>query len=59
MAVLQIKQTKSSIDRCEKQKVTLRSLGLRKLNQTVEKEATPQVLGMIKVVQHLVEVKEL
>ena len=59
MAVLQIKQTKSSIDRCEKQKVTLRSLGLRKLNQTVEKVATPQVLGMIKVVQHLVEVKEL
>ena len=59
MAVLQIKQTKSSIDRCEKQKVTLRSLGLLKLNQTVEKEATPQVLGMIKVVQHLVEVKEL
>ena len=59
MAVLQIKQTKSSIDRCEKQKVTLTSLGLRKLNQTVEKEATPQVLGMIKVVQHLVEVKEL
>jgi large subunit ribosomal protein L30 len=38
------------------QKATIKALGFRKLNQVIEKEATPQILGMVKKVQHLVEV---
>lgn len=56
MATIKIKQVKSGIDRPERQKRTLRALGFRKLNQVVEKEATPQVLGMIDKVSHLIEV---
>lgn len=58
MAVIKIKQVKSTIKRPAVQKATIKALGFRKLNQTVEKEATPQVLGMIKKVQHLLEVVE-
>ena len=50
------KQVKSRINRPARQKKTLDALGLRKLNQVVEKEDTPQVLGMINQVRHLVEV---
>lgn len=56
MATIKIKQVKSGIDRPERQKRTLRALGFKKLNQTIEKEATPQVLGMIHKVSHLVTV---
>ncbi len=56
MATIKIKQVKSGIDRPERQKRTLRALGFKKLNQTLEKEATPQVLGMIDKVAHLVTV---
>ncbi len=56
MAKILIKQVKSRINRPERQKRTLDALGLRKMNQVVEKEATPQVLGMINQVRHLVEV---
>jgi len=59
MARIKITQTKSSIDRSKSQKVTLLTLGLRTINASVEKEATPQILGMVNKVQHLVEVKEL
>jgi len=52
-----IKQVKSKIDRPEGQKRTLHALGLRKMNQVVEKEATPQILGMIEKIKHLVEVE--
>lgn len=58
MAKLKIKQVKSSIDRSKRQKDTLKALGLRKINHTVEQEGTPQILGMIKKVQHLVVVEE-
>lgn len=54
-----IKQVKSGIDRPEVQKRTLKALGLRKLNHSVEKEATPQIMGMIARVQHLVTVENL
>ncbi|MBL7883700.1 MAG: 50S ribosomal protein L30 [Bacteroidia bacterium] len=54
MATIKIKQIKSGIDRPERQKRTLRALGFTKLNQTLEKEATPQILGMVKKVEHLV-----
>ncbi|MDZ4756957.1 MAG: 50S ribosomal protein L30 [Bacteroidota bacterium] len=54
MAKIRIKQIKSKIDRPENQKRNLEALGLRKLNQTVEHEATPQILGMLRKVSHLV-----
>ena len=53
-----IKQVKSGIDRPERQKRTLKALGLRKMNHSVEKEATPQIMGMIRAVQHLVLVEK-
>jgi large subunit ribosomal protein L30 len=56
MAKIKIKQVKSGIDRPKKQKLTLQALGLKRMNQVVEKDATPQVLGMVAKVQHLVEV---
>ncbi|MCB0657725.1 MAG: 50S ribosomal protein L30 [Saprospiraceae bacterium] len=59
MAKLRITQVKSGIDRSKRQKATLEALGLRKLHQTVEHEATPQVKGMVDRVKHLVNVEEL
>ena len=56
MAKIKIKQVVSRINRPARQKRTLDALGLHKLNQVVEKEATPQVLGMDNTVRHLVEV---
>ena len=56
MATIKIKLARSAIKRPARQKATLQALGFRKLNQTLEKEATPQILGMIKKVEHLVEV---
>jgi len=56
MATIKIKQVKSGIDRTERQKRTLTALGFTKLNQTLEKEATPQILGMVHAVKHLVAV---
>ena len=58
MAKIKITQTKSGIDRSERQKLTLQALGLNKLNATKEVEATPQILGMVKKVSHLVKVEE-
>jgi large subunit ribosomal protein L30 len=58
MAKIKITQTKSGIDRSERQKRTLVALGLRKMNATVEVEATPQIVGMVKAVHHLVKVEE-
>lgn len=58
MAKLKITQIKSGIDRPERQKRTLVALGLRKMNATVEVEATPQIEGMVKAVSHLIKVEE-
>ena len=58
MAIIKIKQVRSAIKRPADQKATIKALGFRKLNQTVEKEGTPQILGMIKKVQHLLVVVE-
>lgn len=58
MAKIKIKQVRSTINRPARQKATIKALGLSKLNQVVEHEATPQVLGMVKKVQHLIEVVE-
>ncbi|MGB0861848.1 MAG: 50S ribosomal protein L30 [Saprospiraceae bacterium] len=59
MAKVKITQVKSIIDRPKKQKGTIEALGLRRINHSVEHEATPQILGMIAKVQHLVVVEEL
>lgn len=56
MATIKIKQVRSAINRPKNQKLTLQALGFKKLNQIVEKEATPQILGMVAKVKHLVEV---
>lgn len=58
MAKIKITQIKSGIDRPERQKRTLVALGLRKLNATVEVEATEQIKGMVTKVSHLVKVEE-
>lgn len=58
MAKLEITLKKSPIGRPEDQKVTVRTLGLRKLHQTVVHNDTPQIRGMVFKVSHLVEVKE-
>lgn len=59
MKKIKITQIKSGIDRPERQKKTLAALGLRKLNASKEVDATPQILGMIQKVTHLVKVEEL
>ncbi len=58
MSKIKITQVKSGIDRSEKQKRTLKALGLKKLHASVEVEATPQVLGMVEKVHHLVKVEQ-
>ena len=58
MATIKIKQVRSAIGRTKTQKRTLEALGLKKLHQVVEHEATPSVLGMVAAVRHLVEVQE-
>lgn len=58
MAELRITQTKSTIGGKHKQRETLRTLGLRRIGQTVVREDNSQVRGMIHVVSHLVKVEE-
>ncbi|HVZ26729.1 MAG TPA: 50S ribosomal protein L30 [Sediminibacterium sp.] len=59
MKKIKITQVKSGIDRSERQKQTLLALGLKKLHASREVEATPQILGMVNKVSHLVKVEEL
>ncbi len=58
MAKLRITQVKSSIGSTKRQKATLEALGLKKLNQTVEHEATPQIVGMVNKMRHLITIEE-
>lgn len=58
MAMLKITQVRSRIGSNKRQKATLDTLGLRKMNQSVEREETPSVLGLIQAVSHLVKVEE-
>ena len=59
MKKIKITLVKSGIDRPERQKLTLQALGLNKLNSVKEVDATPQILGMVRKVTHLVKVEEL
>ena len=56
MAKIKIKQVRSGINRPARQKRTLIALGIKKMNQVVEHEATPQINGMIHKIKHLLEV---
>lgn len=56
---LRVTQVRSTIDRNKKQKLTMVALGIRKMNQTVEHKISPQILGMIRRVSHLVKVEEI
>ncbi len=58
MATIKITQIKSAINRPKRQKLTLQALGLGKLNKTVEHNDTPQILGMINKVQHLLRIEK-
>jgi large subunit ribosomal protein L30 len=55
---LAITQVRSSIGCKQNQRATLKSLGLRKIRQTVERDDNPQIRGMIQTVRHLVTVEE-
>ena len=57
MATIKVTKVKSAINRTKTQKRTLEALGLKKIGQTVEHQDTPNILGMIKKVNHLVEVE--
>jgi large subunit ribosomal protein L30 len=59
MKKIKITLVKSPIDRPERQKLTLKALGLGKLNSTKEVEASVQILGMVRKVNHLVKVEEI
>jgi len=57
MAKIKVTKVKSAINRTQNQKRTLEALGLKKIGQVVEHEDTPNILGMIKKVNHLVSVE--
>ncbi|WP_350291039.1 50S ribosomal protein L30 [uncultured Croceitalea sp.] len=58
MAKIKVKQLKSAIKKPQNQKRTLEALGLRKIGHVVEHDATPNILGMIKKVEHLVSTEK-
>lgn len=58
MSKIKITQVKSIIDRPQRQKDTIKALGLSKMHQSVVHEATPQILGMVQKVKHLVKIEE-
>lgn len=59
MKKIKITLVKSPIDRPERQKKTLQALGLNKMNASREVEATPQILGMVRKMNHLVKVESI
>jgi large subunit ribosomal protein L30 len=59
MKKYKITQVRSQIGRPKRQKMTLEALGLKKLNQSREIEGSPQVLGMIEKVKHLITIEEI
>jgi len=58
MAKIKITQVRSAIGSPKRQKATLIALGIKKLNRSVEHEDTPQIMGMINKLQHLVVVEK-
>jgi large subunit ribosomal protein L30 len=58
MEKIKVTQVRSGIGRPLRQKRTLEALGLKRIRHTVEHDATPQILGMVGKVQHLVKVEK-
>ncbi|MEJ2546007.1 MAG: 50S ribosomal protein L30 [Calditrichaceae bacterium] len=58
MKEIKITQIKSAIGSPKVQKLTVQALGIKKLNQSKVHKATPQILGMVHKVRHLVKVEE-
>ena len=58
MAKLKITQVRSVVDRGDRQRGTIRALGIKRLGQSVTHEDRPEIRGMIRAVQHLVRVEE-
>jgi len=58
MKKIKITQVRSGIGRPMRQKRTLEALGLKRIRHTVEHSATPQILGMVDKVKHLINVEE-
>ena len=58
MSKIRITKVKSIIDRSKRQRLNMEALGLKKINSSVVKEATPQIMGMVKKISHLVRVEE-
>ncbi len=58
MEKIKITQLRSIIDRPRRQKDTMKALGLKRINHSVEQEASPQILGMVNKIKHLVKVEE-
>lgn len=59
MAKIKITQVKSIIDRSERQKRTMKALGLTKINQSVQVEANAAIIGMVRKVNHLVAIESI
>lgn len=59
MERLIVRQIRSGIDQPQRQKRTLKALGIRKMHRPVEVEATPQILGMINKIQHMLSVEKI
>lgn len=59
MKNIKITQVRSIIDQSQRQKDTVKALGLRRINAIVIKEGTPQIMGMIAKVRHLVTIEEI
>ena len=59
MKKVRITQVRSEINRPKRQKLTLEALGIKKLHRPKDHKATPQVLGMIEKVKHLLKVEEI
>ena len=59
MAKIKITQSKSIIKASNRQKLTIKALGLRNPHDSVEQESTPQILGMVNKVKHLVQVEKI
>lgn len=58
MGKIKLTQVRSTIKRPADQKATMKALGLKKMNHTVEKEVSPQIMGMVRKVNHLLKVEE-
>ena len=59
MKKLRVTQTRSGINRPQRQKRTIIALGIKRMNRPIEVVATPQILGMIAKISHLIKVEEI